>query len=92
MPHICKDGKNEDNAAPKTNAQHPLDFLIDRAFSKNNIKSSLNTCGITLKRVTNGGVHFCGLAPGQHSSEETWQRWRVVGDTESDVTGPGIEP
>ena len=32
--------------------------------------------GITPKRVTSGGGHFCGLAPGQHSFKETSQRWR----------------
>ena len=50
------------------------------------------TRGITTKRVTNAGVHLRGLAPGQHSSEETSQWWRAVGDTESGLTGPGIEP
>ena len=40
-------------------------------------KSNLHyTRGITLKRVTSDGTHFCGLAPGQQSSEETSQRWR----------------
>ena len=39
-----------------------------------------------------GGVHFRGLAPGQHSSEKMSQRWRVVSDTESNLTGPEIEP
>ena len=33
-----------------------------------------------------------GLEPGQHSFEETSQRWRAVGYTLSDLTGPGIEP
>ena len=33
-----------------------------------------------------------GLAPEQHSSESTSQRWRAVGDTVSDLTGPGIKP
>ena len=47
-------------------------------------KSNLHyTCRITPKRVTSCGGHFRGLAPGQHSSEETSQRWRVVGDTVS---------
>ena len=32
-------------------------------------------------------VHLRGLVPGQHSSEETSQRWRVVSDTMSDLTG-----
>ena len=45
-------------------------------------KSNLHyTRRITPKRVTSGGAHLRGLAPGQHSSEETSQRWRVVGDT-----------
>ena len=60
-----------------------------------NQKSNLHyTRRITSNRVTSGGVHLRGLAPGQHSSEETSQRWRVVGDTVScvDLTGPGIEP
>ena len=56
------------------------------------IKSNLHyTRRITPKRVTSCGAHLHGLAPGQHSSEESSQRWRVVGDT-VDLTGPGIEP
>ena len=43
-----------------------------------------------LKRVTRGEAHLRGLAPGQHSYEETSQRWRVVGDIVSDLTGLGI--
>ena len=55
-------------------------------------KSNLHyTRGITLKRVTSSGAHLRGLAPGLHSSEETSQWWRAVGDT-ADLTGPGIEP
>ena len=38
--------------------------------------------GITSRRETIGGIHLGGLASGQHSSEETWQRSRAVGDTE----------
>ena len=46
------------------------------------LKSNLHyTCGITLMRVTSGGAHLRGLAPGLHSSEETSQRWRAVGNT-----------
>ena len=44
------------------------------------------------KRVTGGGGHLSGLAPGQHSSEEISQRWRAVGNTVYDLTGPGMEP
>ena len=47
-------------------------------------KSNLHyTRRITPKRATSGGAHLRGLAPGQHSSEEASQRWRVVGDTVS---------
>ena len=47
-------------------------------------KSNLHyTRRITPKRVTSCGAHLRGLAPGLHSSEETSQRWRVVGDTVS---------
>ena len=45
-------------------------------------KSNLHyTRRITPKRVTSCGAHLRSLAPGLHSSEETSQRWRVVGDT-----------
>ena len=49
------------------------------------------TRGITPKHVTNGGEYLLVLAPGQHSSEETSQRWRAV-DTVPSFTGPVIEP
>ena len=42
-------------------------------------------------RVTSCGAHLRGSAAGQHSSEETSQRWRAV-DKTADLTGPGIEP
>ena len=38
-----------------------------------------------------GEAHVRRLAPGQHRSEETPQRWRAVGDTVPDSTGHGIE-
>ena len=45
-------------------------------------KSNLHyTRRITPKRVTSCGAHLRGLAPGLHSSEESSQRWQVVGDT-----------
>ena len=49
------------------------------------------TRDITPKLVTSGGIHLRGLAPEQHSSEETSQRWRTVGDNVSDLTSPGID-
>ena len=50
------------------------------------------TCVITPKRVTKGGAHLRGFARGQHSSEETSQRRRAIGDIVSDLTDLGIEP
>ena len=44
------------------------------------------------KRVTSGGGHLQGLLPGQHIFEEPSQRWRAVGNTVYNPTGPGIEP
>ena len=49
-----------------------------------------STRGITPKHAMRGRVHLRVLAPGQHSSEETTQRWRAVGDTVPDLAGPGI--
>ena len=48
--------------------------------------------GITRKRVTSGGVHLRGLAPGQRNSEKMSQRQRAVGGPVSYLIGPGIEP
>ena len=61
-------------------------FLLAEAIQvssfKSKIKSNLYyTRRITPKRVTSCGAHLRSLAPGLHSSEETSQRWRVVGDT-----------
>ena len=40
-----------------------------------------HTRGITSICITSGGTHLRDLAPGQHSSEKTSQRWRAAGDT-----------
>ena len=48
--------------------------------------------GTTSKRITSGGAYLCGLGPEQHSSEETSQQWRAVGDMVSNLTHPEIEP
>ena len=46
------------------------------------LKSNLHYArGITPKRVTSGGGHLCGLAPGLHISEESSQRRQVISDT-----------
>ena len=47
----------------------------------------LNTCGITPKRITSGGAHLRDLTPG-----ELRRNVATVGDTMSDLTGPGNEP
>ena len=52
----------------------------------------IKSCSITPKRVTSGGIDLRDLSPGQHSSEQTSQRRRAVGDTVSDLTDSGIEP
>ena len=39
------------------------------------------TCDITPNPVTSGVAHLCDLAPGQHTSEEMFQRRRAVGNT-----------
>ena len=50
-------------------------IYIARIILKNQIKSSLQSRGI-------GEAHLRRLAPaGQHSFEETSQRWRAVADT-----------
>ena len=70
-----------------------MTYIVLKFVTKKKKKSNLHyTRGITPKRVTSGGAHLRGLAPDQHSSEETSQRWRAVGDSKSDLTGPGIEP
>ena len=66
--------------------------LIDRSkFQKTKIFIILPLSHRS-KRVTNGGVHLRGVAPGQHISKETSQRWRSIGCTVSNLTGPKIEP
>ena len=49
---------------------YQMQNIIQKGFKK--IKSSLYSQHHTYcKRVTSGGAHFQGLAPGQHSYEET---------------------
>ena len=43
------------------------------------------------KLVSSSGIHLRGIASGQHSSEETSQRWRAVGDAVFDLTGLEME-
>ena len=47
---------------------------------------------ITPKHVTNGGTHLRGLAPRQHSSEESSQRWQATGGTEPDLPVWEVNP
>ena len=65
-------------------------FLITWSLRIMNFALWLRSRGITPKRVTSGGAHFRGLAPGQHSFKETLQRWRAFGDTVSGFTGSEI--
>ena len=44
-----------------------------------------------MKRGTSGGIHLLGLAPRQHSSEKTSQRWRGIGNTVSALIGAVFE-
>ena len=67
-------------------------YVVLLGYSQNNKYQYHYTHGITPKRVTSGVAHLRVLAPGQHSSDETSQRWRAVGDTVVDLTSPGIEP
>ena len=39
-----------------------------------------------------GRPHLHGLAPGQHSFEETSLRWRAVGEVAPDSSGQVVEP
>ena len=54
-------------------------------------KNQIFITGITLKRVTSGGIHLRDLAPAQHSFEETSLLRRAVVATLSDLTDPGCE-
>ena len=58
-------------------------YRVDGAHKRQNLHY---TRGITPKRVTSGEAHLRDLAPGQHSSEETSQRWRAVDNTVPDLT------
>ena len=69
----------------------PILLKLPRAMLQ---KSKINlryTRGITPKRVTSGGAYLHAVVPGQHSSEETSQRWQAVGDAVSASTDLEIE-
>ena len=68
---------------------YDLLFLRIRGSSKANL---YYTRDITSKPVTSGGGRLCGLAIMQHIFKETSKRCRAVGDTASNLSGPGIEP
>ena len=56
-------------------------------FSKSNL---YDNCVITPEACNEN--HLCGIAPGQHSCEETSQWWWAISDTVTDLTGQEIEP
>ena len=69
------------NIAPENKSAYKISFKSNLPYTR----------GITQRRVTSGKAYYVsGLAPGQHSSEKTSQRWRTAGDAVSDLTGPGI--
>ena len=70
-----------------------LHGLVNAKLTKIKMRSNLHyTRDITPKRVTSGGAHLRGLAPGgQHNFAEKPLRCRTVGITASDLTDPGIE-
>ena len=74
---MCKNARFQYNFVAKVQLR-----LKDR-YEISNQKNFHYTRGITPKRVTSGGVHLHGLAPGLHGSEETSQWWRAVSDTVS---------
>ena len=70
-----------------------LEVAPSKICSQVLINSNLHyTRNITSQRAKSGGPHLRSLAPGQHRFEVKSQRWRAVGETASDLTGPGIEP
>ena len=73
---------DKDNNRISQTPQNQLIYEELKTTSNQKSKSNLHyTRRITPKRVTSCGAHLRGLAPGLHSSEETSQRWRVVGNT-----------
>ena len=58
---------------PSTNCTATPHFQPTRGVTP--LPNQIFTRGITLKRVASGEAHLHGLAPGQHSSKETSQRW-----------------
>ena len=78
----CNDVFNEGHSSAQKTVKSKSNLLSLRSKKQIKIKSNLHyTRRITPKRVTSCGAHLRGLAPRQHSSKETSQRWRVVGDT-----------
>ena len=70
----------------------PKPFVLHVEFNRL-VKKNLHYTGVTTpKCVTSVGAQLRGLGPGQHSSEETWQRRRDVVDTVSYLIGLEIEP
>ena len=61
------------------NEVNTAEWSNDWAPHYHKISTLHHTRGVASKRVTSDGIHLRSLAPGQHSSEETSQRWRAVG-------------
>ena len=93
---IFKGGELVDNAARSSldDAQRALLLLMSfvcRKFLLHQIESSLYS-PYYAEACNELRGPSPSLLPGQLRSEETWQRWRVVGNTESDLTARVIEP
>ena len=71
-------------------AAYTLSLLID-ILNQNQKRNLQYSRGIAPMCVTRGEAHLLDLETGQHSSEETTQRWRAVGDTVPNMTGPAIK-
>ena len=56
-------------------------IALDWIYTMNPTFFTIALIKIMLQRVTSSRAHLRGLAPGQHGSEGTLQRWPVVGDT-----------
>ena len=74
-------------SVPRFTTQQWGNFVARICQHHSNQKSNLHYTRVTAKglTLTNGGAHLRCLPPGQQSSEKVSQRWRVVGDTASEL-------
>ena len=70
-------------------AYEKLKSMLDK--NENDCKSSLYLLSYA-EDVMSGRACLHSSALGQNKTEKMSQRWRAVGNTMSNLTGPGIEP